>query len=293
MAVANTKTLPLEPKTCIEGLLFPDGETSGTSRKNPVRVRNARVSRSLDLTGKRVLDVGCGTGLYTLYLAESAKEVIGIDHQQSRIDVAEGTRRRLRIDNVSFRTADIRDTGLLRDLGMFDLVLMWGFLHRIPDLFSPLYHLAEITEAFSLEWTTPVFPFMGRASLAAHRTEVDEIDTSNLLPPGELTPEEITDRKIAGNSGYWFPAPGVVKEILRKCGHSSARILGYDEDLCSERQLLLRRLGQHILRRPRNRYARVHMIAERSPGAVTFNQDLSEAMPPIWDVAARNYLNYR
>ena len=115
----------------IPGLRFPNGEDSGNSRgKEPVRLRNVRVARSIDLSGMRVLDLGCGPGLYTLYMADSADEVVGIDHQQWRIAKAEATRRKLGYRNVSFEVADIREPDFFDRVGRFDLVVAWGFLHR-------------------------------------------------------------------------------------------------------------------------------------------------------------------
>lgn len=284
----------MQIKECLEGLRFPDGEATGTTRgregRPPVRLRNARVARSLDLAGMRVLDVGCAEGLYSLYMADSAKEVVGIDQVPGRIAVAERTRQRLGYSNVRFAVADIRDPCLLEELGSFDLVVAWGFLHRIPDLFSALYGLARITDAFSLEWMTPVFPSMRRASLAWHRTETDALDTTNLLPAGSLSAEEMTGRKPGGTSVFWCPTPFAVQSILRKYGFREARVLGYNEGLWAERYLILWHLARKLYRPSSVSYARVQMIAERSPGSLRFTREnLRDAPLPEWDVAANEY----
>lgn len=277
----------------IQGIRFPNGEgteTRGGPGKAPLRLRNGRIARSFDLSGKRVLDVGCGIGLYSLYMAESAKEVIGIDHQASRIAVGEETRRRLGFENVQFRVADIRDLKLLEELGTFDLIIAWGFLHRIPDIFTPLYNLSAMTNAFSLEWMTPVFPFMRRASAAYHRNDVDVLDQTNLVPPGHFTADELSSRKLGGRSGYWCPTPYAVESILRKCGFGSARVLGYGEKLWPERVYIVRHVVQRIARRSPDTYARVHMLVERVAGSVTFKtSNFADARFPAWDIAGRTY----
>jgi len=253
-------------------------------------LRNGRIARSFDLSGKRVLDVGCGIGLYSLYMADSAKEVVGIDHQTSRIAVAEKTRQMLGVQNVTFRVADIRDLEFLKEIGNFDLIVAWGFLHRIPDIFTPLYNLSTMTDAFSLEWMTPVFPFMRRASVAYHRNDVGILDPTNLVPPGHFTAEELSSRKLGGKSGYWCPTPFAVESILRKCGFGGSRILGYGEKLLAERIYVMKHLAQTAIRRSDATYARVHMLVERSPGSINFKfKDFNEAEFPTWDVAGRAY----
>jgi hypothetical protein len=215
-------------------------------------------------------------------MADSAGEVVGIDHQQSRIDTAETTRARLGYSNVTFKVADIRDPGFLDEMGRFDLVVAWGFLHRVPDIFTLLLGLSEIADAFSLEWATPLFPFMGRSVSARHRGPA--LDRTNLRPLGSMTAAEITAQKVGGLSGYWFPTPCAVASVLKKCGVEHSRILGYGEPLMSQSEAIVRSL--HDVLRGRA-YARVHMLAERAAGSIAMNDSYTL---PAWDTAAREYL---
>lgn len=289
----------MELSDCLAGLTLPNGEKTGTTRAEraspPVRLRNARVARSLDLSGMRVLDVGCSHGLYSLYMADSAKEVVGIDRARDRIAVAERTRQMLGYSNVQFKLADIRDPGLFNELGTFDLVVAWGFLHRIPDVFSALYNLAHIAGAFSFEWMTPVFPFMSRASVAYHRTETDVLTTANLIPAGTHSPEQIVGAQSqGGKSLFWCPTPYAVKTIVRECGFEHTKVLGYNEGLWPERNLILWHLARKLLRPSTVTYARVHMTAERSPGSIRYKHaDLRDAQLPEWDAAGLDYAQRR
>ncbi|MFD0374528.1 class I SAM-dependent methyltransferase [Streptomyces sp. NPDC127112] len=45
---------------------------------------------ALQLDAKRVLDIGCGTGVFALLLADRGIEVVGVDPAQASIDVARG-----------------------------------------------------------------------------------------------------------------------------------------------------------------------------------------------------------
>lgn len=43
--------------------------------------------RGIDFKGKTVLDIGCGTGVYTLHIAKDAKHVTALDFSQEMLDI--------------------------------------------------------------------------------------------------------------------------------------------------------------------------------------------------------------
>ena len=59
------------------------------------------------LEGKRALDVGCGSGRLTLWLAPRVKHAVGLDRDLAALD--EGRRRALAesLSNVEFHEADV------------------------------------------------------------------------------------------------------------------------------------------------------------------------------------------
>jgi SAM-dependent methyltransferase len=124
----------------IGGLQLPSGLITPAKRSSrTLRRRNALVANSFVLRGKRVLDVGCAEGLQSLYLSASADEVWGVDHRASEIDIARATAKALGAQNVRFECGDVRDPELFKKIGVFDLVIAWGFLHRISDVFALFY----------------------------------------------------------------------------------------------------------------------------------------------------------
>lgn len=75
--------------------------------------------------GCRILDIGAGTGHYTLALRKMGYEVDAVELVQRNIDVM------LRLDaNVNVRRADARDLSFIAD-EQYDVVLLFG----------PMYHL--------------------------------------------------------------------------------------------------------------------------------------------------------
>ncbi len=80
------------------------------------------------LKGKRVLEIGCGTGRHTIRLAE-VNDVTGIDLSPGMLDVA---RQKLSNCNAQLIEADIMARPL--DLGLFDAVVTALVLEHIADL---------------------------------------------------------------------------------------------------------------------------------------------------------------
>ena len=78
--------------------------------------------------GLHVLDAGCGEGMATQTLADTAASVLGVDYSEDAVAAAT---ERWRRPNLSFRRADL--TRPPADLGTFDLVLNFQVLEHIED----------------------------------------------------------------------------------------------------------------------------------------------------------------
>jgi len=86
----------------------------------------------------RVLDLGCGFGLFSLYYASVLPEVKlqGLDRNPRRIAMAQAAARRLGLANVSYDVGDVMD---FRGGEGFDAVYMLDIVHHIPaDAVRPL-----------------------------------------------------------------------------------------------------------------------------------------------------------
>src|SRR5690242_4298862 len=79
----------------------------------------------------RIVEVGCGTGQMTLFLATADRLVIGADLSRPSLELAEAARRRYGISRALFVETDLRAPGL-RPFA-FDVVYSSGVLHHTPD----------------------------------------------------------------------------------------------------------------------------------------------------------------
>jgi ubiquinone/menaquinone biosynthesis C-methylase UbiE/uncharacterized protein YbaR (Trm112 family) len=79
----------------------------------------------------RVLEIGCGTGQMSLYLARAHRVVIGADLTRESLMLGVAAARRFQLDQVQFIETDLHRPGLRA--GAFDVVYSSGVLHHTPD----------------------------------------------------------------------------------------------------------------------------------------------------------------
>jgi magnesium-protoporphyrin O-methyltransferase len=141
--------------------LTSDAPVSGiraTVRQGRDEMRNTLLSfLPTDLSGKRVLDAGCGTGALAVELARRGAEVVAIDLAASLVNVAA---ERLPADlgpgSVEFRVGDMFDPAL----GIFDhVVAMDSVIHYVaPDMANVIKGFAaraRVSVAFTFAPQTP------------------------------------------------------------------------------------------------------------------------------------------
>ena len=99
----------------------------------------------------RALDLGCGTGTNSIYLAQHGFAVVGVDFSPKAIATARGKARRANA-NIDFRVADVTRLDSLGISEPFDLVLDIGCFHAVDAEGRVRYasNLARLTRPGSL-----------------------------------------------------------------------------------------------------------------------------------------------
>lgn len=102
------------------------------TNENPTRDLNAQMIRreSLSLANKQILEIGCGTGLNTQYLAQNAGQVVGLDISEEMLEVA---RQRISNKNARFMVGDITKAWDFKNKA-FDLIVANLVLEHIEEL---------------------------------------------------------------------------------------------------------------------------------------------------------------
>ena len=64
---------------------------------------------------KKILDLGCGTGRHTIFLAKNGFKVYGIDISQHGLDITKNIKNKLKIKNIILRKADMAKIPFKKD----------------------------------------------------------------------------------------------------------------------------------------------------------------------------------
>ncbi len=98
------------------------------------RAERSEFARMLDRAipgDARILEMGCGTGQMSLYLARADRIVIGADLTRASLLLGASAARRFALNRIQFVETDLRRPGLRA--GAFDLVYSSGVLHHTQD----------------------------------------------------------------------------------------------------------------------------------------------------------------
>lgn len=181
-----------------------------TKSHNALIERPGTLSLLPDVKGKRVLDAGCGPGVYTETLLERGAEVVAIDVSEKMIEIA----RRTVSDRATFRVANLEETlDFLQDED-FDLVLSSLVLDYIYDwdsLFKEYFRVLCPNGVFVFSVGHPVSDYFLPGAM-------DYFDIEHLVYTwtgfGEPVDMPFYRRSLASMTDPLFEAGFVLEQIL-------------------------------------------------------------------------------
>ena len=144
------------------------------------------VTEHVDLTGTRVLDLGCGTGYGTQWLVEHADAVVGVDVSTAAIAHA---RTQYPATNATYVAVAPDDD--LGHLGTFDLALSYEVIEHVAN---PFDHVATIAGLLACD---------GMAVVATpNRWHAYRSEPGRLRDPSHVM--EFTPEALASLLSLWF-----------------------------------------------------------------------------------------
>ncbi len=152
-----------------------------------------------DLSGRRVLDAGCGTGALAVEAARRGADVVAVDVAETLVRLADERRPAdVPAHRIRFVVGDMLDPAL----GRFDhVVAMDSLIHyRAPDMLAALAGLARRADASLLATFAPRTPLLGLMHAVGQ-----------VFPRGDRSPaiEPIGERRLAAALGAELAADGL------------------------------------------------------------------------------------
>ena len=147
-----------------------DGSYAYTTNKLSATLANKRITDAFEelypMTGKKILDLGCGDGTYSLELAKlGAVSVLGIDPSEAAVESAKQKAASSNLaDTVKFCTGNIYELNINEH---FDCIVLRGVLHHLPDAAKALQAVAPLADNILImepNGTNPVLKILEKTS---------------------------------------------------------------------------------------------------------------------------------
>jgi tRNA (mo5U34)-methyltransferase len=150
------------------------------------------------LKGKRVLDIACNSGFWSVQCALLGADVVGFDARNELVEQAKLIQRIVGLSNVDFRVVDFWDMSRERLGGKFDVVLCLGILYHLPRPIEALRLVKEMCRGYVL---------------------LDTQLSPSLYPIAEFFWEEPDDIRDANRSGIvMIPSKSAIAMMLKEIG---------------------------------------------------------------------------
>ena len=180
-----------------------------------------------DLSGWKVLDIGCNAGFYSLELARRGARVTGIDHDPHYLRQARWAAEQFGLaDRIDWRHMQVYD--LARTAERWDLILFMGVFYHLR---YPLLALDLVVRRLSRLMVFQTLTMPGEEVYEpAADTPIDGRD--DMLLPGWPKMAFIEHRLADDPTNWWAPSHAGVLSLLRSAGLDVVGRPGHEIYLC-------------------------------------------------------------
>ena len=117
------------------------------------------------LQGKVFLDIGSGSGLFSLAAFRLGAKVFSFDYDPQSVACTQELKRRFFLDDQKWtiETGSVLDIKYISGLGQFDVVYSWGVLHHTGEMWKAIDNVSVLCKSNSLLFIA-IYNNMGGAS---------------------------------------------------------------------------------------------------------------------------------
>lgn len=165
-----------------------------------------------DLAGRTFLDIGCGSGLFSLAALELGAKVHSFDYDPDAVATTRQLRDRYAPDSDwRVEQGSVLDSSLVSRLGPFDIVYSWGVLHHTGALWEALDTACRLVAPGGLLYVS-IYNDQGMRSRAWRGVK----RTYNSSGP-------LARRLLVAGSGMYLNAPRRAINLLKSVGTGRRR----------------------------------------------------------------------
>jgi tRNA (mo5U34)-methyltransferase len=182
-----------------------------------------------DISGWKVLDIGCNAGFYSFELAKRGADVLGLDLDEHYLKQARWAARKFNLqDKVEFRNMQIYD--LINHNQKFELVLFMGVFYHLR---YPLLALDIVAQKFT---KLMIFQTMTMPGDEVIQTpENINIEERDLLKQEGWPKMAFIENEIAGDkTNWWAPNDAAVQALLRSAGLEIKHAPAHEIYICTK-----------------------------------------------------------
>ena len=209
-------------KPWFHNLHLPDGIQ--TAPDHPLgdfpRFKWRRIEQSLpaDVSGWKVLDIGCNAGFYSFELARRGAWVVGIDVDEKYLRQARWAARHLNLElKTSFRQTTIYHLG--REFETFDLVVFMGvFYHLRYPLLGLDIASRKVRKLLLFQSLTIVDAAEGQTTTGYAKSLADLHNRHALAASGWPRMAFIEGEFAGDPTHWWIPNQNGLRAMLRSAG---------------------------------------------------------------------------
>lgn len=180
-----------------------------------------------DLSGWKVLDIGCNAGFYSIELAKRGAEVLGIDLDPHYLKQAEWVSKQFGLEEqITFKKLQVYDLAKIDE--SFDLVWFMGVFYHLRYPLLGLDIIAQKTRKMMVFQTLSI----PDNAIQEITDDYNINDREKMNEPG-WPKMAFIEKKLNGDfTNWWAPNRAAIEAMMRTCGMEVVSRPGKETYLC-------------------------------------------------------------